>query len=95
MTEVLDSRWTRSHTLRLRCLASVGYTPQEIADELKFAVDIIFAKAHMLGYSLVPRPAPKKRPCMRCKAIFKSTGPAHRMCDNCHEYAARVSPLAL
>lgn len=33
----------------------------------------------------------KQRPCLRCGTSFTSTGPGHRLCGNCRDYAATLS----
>lgn len=39
-----------------------------------------------------PNPA-TRRPCLRCRKPFVSTGPGNRLCRPCQQRAADMSPL--
>jgi hypothetical protein len=38
-----------------------------------------------------PRPR-ARRPCLRCRKMFKSEGPHHRLCDQCNRHAQESEP---
>lgn len=81
--------WTPELDARLTELRAEGLTAREIAAVVGLSADAVRVRFSRRGAVRDKAPASEvkraavSRPCLRCRAPMRSTGPHHRLCDPC------------
>jgi len=89
--------WTPQQIATLRRMRDQNHSLAYIAVRVGHSVNSCQVKVYQLGlYKSLPRAVAvvadkTKRPCLRCRAPFRSEGPHNRMCAKCRTVS--VSPF--